>query len=100
MEVEALGWAPGMARQGGQRLEGDVVGKPGARLLEQLFQHPAHGEHRGAAVDWLPGHHESPHLAAGGLLALDHQHLLTPRGEAQGGGQPAHSGPDDDGAIP
>ena len=100
MKIEPLRFAPGMPRQGGQRFECHMVGKRGARLVEQLLQHPAHGEHRGAAIDSTPRHVEPPHLAARSLLALDHQHLLAPRGEAQGGGKPPHSSPDDDDAIP
>ena len=96
MEVEQLAIAPGVAGQGGGRMQDEVPVERGAGRGEDLLQHPAHGEHGRAGIEAAAADLDLAHLAAGCRRALEHGDLQALHGELQGRHQPAYSGTDHD----
>ncbi len=95
-EIELFGLAPGMTGEDLRSPQRDMGVERGAGFGEDLVEHPAHGQDRGAGIDRHAVHQQLAHLAAGRRGALEHRHLRTARGEIEGGGQTADSGADDD----
>lgn len=99
VQIEARAVAPGVAREdvGGHQIE--FVVEAQARVPEQGFEHPAHGEDGGSGVDRRALHIERTHFSAGCGGALEHRDGVTEPCEIRGGGESAHAGADDDDAT-
>jgi hypothetical protein len=77
-------------------VQGQVVGEGRAGGVEQLLEHPAHGEDGGAGVHARAGaDRDFPHLAAGRRRALQHHDFEAAGGQVQRGGEAAYPGADD-----
>ena len=83
-----------MARQDVQRLDGEFGLQCGADRRQNLVEHPAHGEHGGAAVDGRAVHHELAQLAAGRGCGVDHGHRQPLVRQLQGGDQATNASTD------
>ena len=90
---------PGVACQYAQRLQTQLLGERRARRLEDLLEHPAHREHRGARVDRCAVHQHLAHLAAGRFGAFDQRDLQPAARQHQRADQPGHPGADHHHAV-
>jgi hypothetical protein len=63
IQLAAIG--PEVPRQNRQGLDAHLIFQPGADAAQQGIEHPAHGEHGGAAVDGHAMDFAAVHLAAG-----------------------------------
>ena len=73
-----------MAGQHLAAAQAQVLIQPEAQALEQGVEHPAHGQHRGAAIQMLRAQFDLAHLAAWCGGTLDHLHVQAVAGQ-QGG---------------
>jgi hypothetical protein len=69
-KIELRAISPGMTCQTLERREGNALTKTGAGALENIVEHPGHGEHRRAAVKALSCDLELTELATGLALFL------------------------------
>ncbi len=91
-QIETAAVGPGVARQHVAGLQVQGVVEPRAGVIEQRFEHPAHGEYRRASVHGLAGHMQLAHLAAHRGRALEHQHRQAAGRQANRCSQAAHAG--------
>ncbi len=92
IQVELASARPGVTCQHFRRMQpGQAVGGHSGGL-EQLVEHPPHGEHRRAGVDGPPANADLAHLSAGRGQRFEHGHLDALRREADGAGEPADAG--------
>ena len=96
-QVESLALGPGVARDDRGGADGERGTQVAAADRENLLEHIAHREDRGARIDRLPVDGELARLAADAGLLLDHRDVVTARGEERCADQPADTGSDHDG---
>jgi hypothetical protein len=77
-EVQPTAVAPGVAREHTGPGEGEVLVEHGAGLGKNLFEDPAHGEHRGAGIHPRRARGDLPQLAARRGLLLHHLDVEAP----------------------
>lgn len=99
VEIEGGAVGPPVPREDRLAQKGEVIVKPFARKRKEIFEDVAHCEDGGAGVNRACGRGQGAHLATGGGGGVDHGNGGTCGGEADRGGEAAHSGADHHGSM-
>ncbi len=81
------------------RNQGDVIVKPFAGKREKVVKHLPHRQHGGAGIHRAVIGWNRTRLAADSAVRFDQRDLHPRRLQANGGGEAAHSGTDDNGLV-
>jgi hypothetical protein len=99
-KIETLAVAPRVTRQRLSVTQPNVIRESRAGFVEELIEHPAHGEDGRPRIETQPARFDFPHLAARRVGAFDYRDRKAARGEQQSGGEAPDAGANDDDALP